>query len=400
MPTLASSLFPSAYRSLLAEIAGDLADLDAGGLRRDLTVLEAVDGSTVRIGDKRLVCWCSNDYLGLSTHPRLIQAAHDAAQKWGVGARASRLLAGSTDLHRQLEARLASWFQAEAAIVYPSGYLANLGTLGSLLSRGDAIFIDRLAHASLWDAARSTGARLRFFGHNDLSHVATLLARASSARRRVIITEGVFSMDGDVPPLAELVEVAQTYDAWVYLDDAHGAFVMGQTGRGSPEAAGVPHERVLYMGTLGKALGAQGGFIVGPELLIRWLHHRARPFIYTTALAVPSVAAALEALRVVDEEPQRRKRLLELASVLRDRLQSLGGVPPGFSPIVPLILGEPNRSLRVAAALFAQGHWAPAIRPPTVPNHTARLRLSVTALHTRDQIEALTHTLRRILEQS
>ena len=203
-----------------------------------------------------------------------------------MGARASRLLAGSTRWHTRLEASLAAWFGSEAAIVYPSGYQANLGTLGALCSSRDIIFVDRLAHASLVDAARATRATLRVFRHNDPAHVAALLARAGGARRRFIVTEGVFSMEGDRAPLAELAELAESHDAMVYVDDAHGAFVVGATGRGTPEAAGLPQARFLYMGTLGKALGCQGGFVVGPTPLIELLRNRARTFIYTTALAV------------------------------------------------------------------------------------------------------------------
>lgn len=234
-----------------------------------------------------MVTWCSNDYLGLSLHPRVIRAACEAAQRWGVGARASRLLAGSTALHAKLEAQLAACFGAEAAIVFPSGYLANLGTISALLGPEDVVLVDRLAHASLIDACRASRARLRVFRHHDVEQVASLLSRSTTARRRMVVTEGVFSMDGDRAPLAQLADVVNAHDALLYLDDAHGAFVLGATGRGSPEAAGVAHGSMIYMGTLGKALGSQGGFVVGSKALVDFLRNRARHFIYATALATP-----------------------------------------------------------------------------------------------------------------
>jgi len=386
---------PSVQAQLLAELSDELTSLEAQGLRRHLTEVEAVDGPLVRIQGKELVCWCSNDYLGLAGHSALSAAAARAAADWGIGSRASRLLAGTTSWHRRLEASLAAYFGAEASIVYPSGYLANMGTLRALLSPEDAVFIDRLAHASLVDAARQTRATLRVFGHNDVSELDGLLRRASRARRRMIVTEGVFSMEGDRAPLQAMAEVAQRHEALVYLDDAHGAFVIGETGRGSPEAAGVPHERFLYMGTLGKGLGCQGGFVIGPRVLIESLHQRARTFIYATALAVPVAAAASEALRLA-AEPQARERLSERAAQLHERLVALGLRPASAGPshIVPVVVGEASRASALAVRLWDRGIWAPAIRPPTVPEGAARLRLSVTALHRAEHVDMLVEALR------
>ena len=395
MPSVA--LLPSATERFLHEIAEELRTLRDDGLFRELTVLEGVDGARVRIGGRELVSWCSNDYLGLAAHPALAEAAARAASEWGVGARASRLLAGTSRWHMQLEAALAAWFGVEAAIVFSSGYLANLGALGSLVSSRDTVVIDRLAHASLVDAVRSTRATLRVFRHNDPGHAAELLSRASTVGRRFLVTEGFFSMDGDAAPLAALADVADRTDALIYLDDAHGAFVAGATGRGSPEAAGVAQERFLYMGALGKALGCQGGFIVGPEVLIHYLRNRARPFIYSTALAVPVAAAAVQALTVLSQEPQRRDVLRERVTRLRDRLAALPGRVEGSSlrasHILPVMLGETARAVAVAGRLRERGCWTPAIRPPTVPEGTARLRLSVTALHSEADIDALGEAL-------
>ncbi len=358
-------------------------------MRRHLRVLASVHGPLATIGSATRVCWCSNDYLGLSVHPALTTAACNAMGQWGVGARASRLLAGTTRLHADLERALAQWFGAEAAIVFASGYLANAGALGTLLSPQDTVVVDRLAHASLIDAARASGARLRAFRHNDPQHAAMVLANEQKARRRVIVTEGVFSMDGDCSPLPALLTVAEQQDALLYLDDAHGAFVLGHQGRGSPEAQRVRSNRLLYMGTLGKALGCQGGFLVGPRAWIDLLQNRARTFIYATALAIPVIAAAHEALRVLRREPQRRARLQMRISQLHAALQRIPNPPTTPSHIVPIILGSTASAQRVAQRLWRAGHWAPAIRPPTVPKGTARLRLSVTALHTPAQIASL-----------
>ena len=388
------SVLPSARERLLQELSEELDALEAAGLRRRLTTIESVDGSRLRLGGRSVVCWCSNDYLGLSTHPALREAASRSAAEWGVGAQASRLLAGTSRWHARLEEALAAWFGAGAAIVFPSGYHANLGTLGSLLAPDDAVFVDRLAHASLVDAARATRATLRVFHHNDIEQLSRLLAQATRARRRFIVTEGLFSMDGDVAPLAELVAVAETHEAMVYLDDAHGAFVSGATGRGSPEAAGVALERILYMGTLGKALGCQGGFVVGPRPLIDYLVNRSRTFIYTTALAIPVTAAAVEALQLLQQEPERMARLRDQVKRLRARCAQLPNVSASSpSQIVPIVVGETRAALDLAQHLWERGHWTPAIRPPTVPEGTARLRVSITALHTEEEIDQLADAL-------
>ncbi|MBI4342897.1 MAG: 8-amino-7-oxononanoate synthase [Candidatus Omnitrophica bacterium] len=387
----------TATQRLLSELTEELVALEAGGLRRQLRTLEAVDGPRVRLEGRELVNWCSNDSLGLSRHPRLAEAAASAAAEWGLGARASRLLSGTTRWHRELEEALARWFGVEAALVYPSGYLANLGALGALCSSQDLIVMDRLSHASLFDAARASRATVRVFRHHDAGHAATLLARGRGARRRLIVTEGVFSMEGDRAPLADLAEAAQAQEALVYVDDAHGAFALGRSGRGSPEAAGLSPERFLYMGTLGKALGCQGGFIIGPRPLIEWLHNRSRPFIYTTALATPVVAAAAAALQVLEEEPHRRLLLEARAQALASRLAALGLPLAAPSHIVPVIAGDAERAVAWSRRLWDRGIWAPAIRPPTVPEGTARLRLSLTALHTEEHLDALIDALKDVL---
>ena len=388
---------------LMQGIGEELIGLRDRDLLRTLTTIEAIRGAEVRLNGRWLVCWCANDYLGLSTHPKVVRAACEAATQWGLGARASRLLAGSTRLHAQLEERVASFFRAEAALVFSSGYLTNLGTLSALLAPEDVVLVDRLAHASLIDACRASRARLRVFPHNDVAELSRLLARlpaprqrslAGQAGRRVVVTEGVFSMDGDRAPLSELLDVVTAHDALLYLDDAHGAFVVGATGRGSPEAAGVSHDAMLYMGTLGKALGCQGGFVVGPRALIEFLQNRARQFIYATALAVPVVAGALEALRLVEDDPSFRTQLSHNIQRFHAHLRSLERlreVAP--SHIIPIIVGSSRRARELSDFLQQRGMWAPAIRPPTVPEGTARLRISLSALHTEPQIDQLAEAL-------
>jgi 8-amino-7-oxononanoate synthase len=380
---------------LRAELSAELAALAQRGLLRRVRRVDAVRGASVRIGGRSVVCWCSNDDLGLSAHPAVTQAAASAATQWGVGARASRLLAGTTACHEQLEAALASWYGAEDAVVFASGYRANLGTLGALGGPKDTILIDRLAHASLVDAARATRAKLRVFRHNEVGHVRRLLAAGQGPGRRLIVTEGLFSMDGDAAPLRELVEVAEAFGALVYVDDAHGAFVRGRRGRGSCEAEGVALERVVYMATLGKALGSQGGVVVGPGTLTSVLRNRARTFIYSTGLSVPAAAAAMAALEVADREPERRQRLWEHSAELARLLAEAGcgPLPRDASHIVPVMLGSAARAMEVGAGLWRAGIWAPAIRPPTVPQGTSRLRLSLTADHTREHLRHLAKVL-------
>ena len=383
---------------LMQALEEDLTRLRDRDLFRSLTTIEEVRGATVRVGGRWLVLWCANDYLGLSMHPEVVQAACEATRRWGVGARASRLLAGSTSLHAELEEHLASFFHTEAAVVFSSGYLANLGTLSALLSTEDVVLVDRLAHASLIEACRASRAAFRVFHHNDADHVRTLLERYPTARRRLVVTEGMFSMDGDLAPLSQLLQVVQSHDAVLYVDDAHAAFVLGATGRGSPEAAGVSHNALIYMGTLSKALGCQGGFVAGSQSLIEFLRNRARTFIYATALAVPVVAAASEALRLANDDPTLRRRVWRNAQHLHERLSRFGGLRNRApSHIVPVSVGSSRRARELSSMLISRGMFVPAIRPPTVPSGTARLRISVSALHTEEQLTQLANALHELL---
>ena len=385
---------------LLQALDEELQGLRDDDLFRRPAAVQARRGMAIQVGGQWGVCFSSNDYLGLSTDPAVTRAAADAAQEWGVGAGASRLLAGTTRWHQALEAELAAWFGAEDALVYSSGYLTNLGALQTLLGPDDLVAIDRLAHASLVEACRASRAKRIVFRHHDLEQLRALLGRYAGRRRRVIVTEGVFSMDGDRTPLAELWQLASEHEAIVYLDDAHAVFAVGATGRGSPERAGVAHRELIYMGALGKALGCQGGFIVGPRTLIDALRNRAKSFIYTTALAKPVAAAACAALKRA-EDPQQRRRLARHAQDLRDRLRALGIIPDRPpSHIVPVVLGASSRAHVVSRELWHRGIFAPAIRPPTVPDGAARLRISLSALHTDEQLRQLSDALAAVLSPS
>jgi len=320
----------------------------------------------------------SNDYLGLAVDPRVTQSAAEAAQQWGSGAGASRLMAGQHEIHAELEAALANFFAQPAALLFPSGYQANLGTLTALAGRDDAIYSDALNHASLIDGARLSRAEVKVYAHNDVAALEALLAEAPEARRRVIVTESVFSMDGDLAPVAALSALAARHGAWLVVDEAHAIGVYGE-GCGVCAAQGVKPD--VLLGTLSKALGSQGGFVACAGAVRDLLVNRARTFIFSTGLAPACAAAALEALKIIRDEPGQGREVLLAAKLLRDALHARDIHAPGEAQIVPVLLGDEALALRVAAGCAARGARVHAIRPPTVPAGTCRLRLSVNALH-------------------
>jgi 8-amino-7-oxononanoate synthase len=326
----------------------------------------------------------SNDYLGLARHPLVITGACRAAQEWGGGARASRLMGGHTGIHARLEATLAQWKQTEAALVFPSGYHANLGVITSLAGSGDTLFCDKRNHASLIDACRlaeSAGSKVRYY--NTPQKLQTLLGKAASGRR-TIVSDTVYSMDGDLADVPILVELAQCYKAILILDDAHGTGTLGEAGCGAWKYF-YPHENVtdvpvVQIGTLSKALGSQGGFVAGSKVLCDWLLNNARPFIYTTGLNPAACGAALSAIEVLQAEPERLARLREVATQLSDGLQQLGyKAPLQPSAILAVILGDAERTVRASEVLLEHGVWCPAVRPPTVPANQSRLRITASA---------------------
>jgi 8-amino-7-oxononanoate synthase len=365
----------------------------AAGLYRSRAVLDSAQGPRVRVDGKDLLAFCSNDYLGLANDPRVVAAFRDGASRWGAGSGASHLVCGHMRVHHELEEALAEFTGRERALVFSSGYAANLGIASALLGRGDALFEDRLNHASLIDGALLSGARLQRFLHNDPASLETRLSRSRAAHRMVAV-DGVFSMDGDEAPLAALADVCDRHDALLLVDDAHGFGVLGETGGGSLEAQGVNDRVELLMGTLGKALGSSGAFVAAESVLIETLIQHARTYIYTTAMPPAAASAALAALRIVREEAWRRQRLACLVQRLRKGLERLGlPLLPSRSPVQPLLLGDARRALEWAAGLRARGLLVPAIRPPTVPQGSARLRITLSAVHEDADVDRLLDAL-------
>ena len=366
----------------MEHLRDELERIRSAGLYRELRPSTGPTDTWVTVDGRRVLVLCSNNYLGLANHPKLIEAAARAAREHGVGAGASRLISGSLAIHHELEERLARFKRTEAALLFPSGYHANIGTITALAGRGDAVFSDALNHASIIDGCRLSGAAVHVYPHADVAALKRLL-HGSTARRRLIVTDSLFSMDGDQAPLREICAIAAARDAMVMVDEAHATGVLGPSGAGVVETLGL-HERVaVQVGTLGKALGCAGAFVAGSRPLVELLVNRARSFIYTTALPPPVAAAAAAALDIVEREPERRQRLLQQAADLRTRLQALGlAVPSSESPILPVIVGESQQALDWSRALLHRGVFVQAIRPPTVRPGTARLRVTVMATHT------------------
>lgn len=368
----------------------------AAGLLRRRRVLDGPQGVHVRVDGREVLSFCSNDYLGLASHPALIQAAQAAAARAGVGSGASHLITGHHRLHHVLEQALARFVGLPRALLFSTGYMANLGMVTALAGRGDALFVDRLNHASLNDAALLSRARLRRYPHADLAALERLLA-TTPARRKLVVTDAVFSMDGDLAPLPELLALCERHDAWLVLDDAHGFGVLGAQGRGSLQHFGLRHPRIVYMATLGKAAGVAGAFVAGEEVLIESLLQNARTYAYTTAHPPLLSAAVLAALELIEKEDWRRARLQALVQALRAGLRLRHWhLADSATPIQPLIIGSNEAAVDVSARLLEQGILVPAIRPPTVPQGSARLRISLSATHTLEDVARLTHALGEI----
>jgi len=371
-----------------------LAELDEQELRRRLVVRGGPQGARIVFDGRELVNFGSNDYLALAADPRLAQAAAEAAQGEGFGGGASPLVTGFGRSHLELQDELADFEQTEAALVFGSGYAANTGTIAALVGPGDVVLPDRKNHASLWDGCRLSRADVRPYPHADVRRLEELLDKSATYRRRLIVTDGLFSIDGDLAPLGELARLARRYQAMLLVDEAHATGVFGHHGRGTCEAAGVQADVDVRIGTLSKALGSVGGFVAGPRKLIDWLVARARSYIFSTALPGPGAAAARAALGIVRQDARPRAELLRRAEGLRDEIGRQGwkiGRPAG--QIVPLIVGTPGRALQLAAQLRERGLLVPAIRPPTVPEGEACVRISLTWGHTPEMIDQLLQAL-------
>lgn len=382
-------------------IEDDLQKLRNEGLFRLRRTFQPLPEGRCLLEGQELINLSSNDYLNLAHDPRLISAAAAALEEMGVGARASALVSGRTVWHARLEQSLADFEGTEAAILFPSGYAANLGVMSAIAGEGDTIYCDRLNHASLVDGCRLAGAKFRVYRHDQLEKLKRELEKQTGTGKTIIVTDSIFSMDGTWTPLVELCELADQYHVCLVIDEAHATGVWGETGRGLAEQLHVESRVTIRIGTLSKGLGAMGGFVAGSVSLIDWLWNRVRTQIYSTALPPAICAAACESLQIIEAEPERRQQLHAQAEFLRQELanRSLLAGATSSGPIIPVILDEPERTMAIAADLQAAGFLVGAIRPPTVPQGTSRLRISVTSAHQRADLErflkALDHSLAR-----
>lgn len=380
------------------DIIDELSRLRAQGLRRTLKLVEGPQGPRVTIAGREVVLMCSNDYLGLASHPMVKQAAISAVERWGAGAGASRLVSGNMEPHVELEERIREFKGAEAALLFNSGYNANLGVITALADRTTDIFSDRLNHASIVDASVLSRARVKRYQNRDLDSLEGLL-KGSTAKRKLVVTDSVFSMDGTLAPLPGIFALAERYGAMLLVDDAHATGVLGKTGRGSLEHFGLMDSpRVIQMGTLGKALGSFGAFVCSSPEIRELLISRARPFIYTTALPPSVCAAAKKAIDIIDENPQLIEKLWENTSTVSKGLDKAGFDTLGSStPIIPVLVGDNAKTMEASAALIEKGVFVQGIRPPTVPEGTARLRVTVTAAHSKEDLDTALSAIREVL---
>jgi glycine C-acetyltransferase/8-amino-7-oxononanoate synthase len=384
----------------MTDVEEHLEELERAALRRRLSLISGPQGPRVLLDGKPVLLLCSNNYLGLADHPRVREAAAEGAMRWGVGAGASRLVSGSMTIHRRLEERLAAFKGAEACVLFGSGYLANVGVIDALAGAGDVVFSDQLNHASIVDGCRLSRAQVNVYRHCDVEHLEWCLRSSRAGGRSLIVTDSVFSMDGDVAPLEEIVELARMYGARVMVDEAHATGALGPGGRGAIAAAGLEGEVDVIVGTLGKALGSYGAYVCAEASTIEYLVNAARPLIFSTAPAPPAVAGALAALELVEARPHRVDRLHIAARVLRGALADEGfAVTPGEMHIVPLVIGDAQSALELSEAAVERGVFAQAIRPPSVPVGSARLRLSVIASHTARELRAAARALAQAARQ-
>jgi 8-amino-7-oxononanoate synthase len=333
---------------------------------------------------KNAINFCSNDYLGLSKHPKVIERAASILKKYGVGAGASRLVSGNFDVHEELESKIAEYEKTQASIVFPTGYMANLGTIQALVGAGDAVIIDRLDHASIVDGARLSGAKLLVYPHKDTDALEKILKKASSFKRKLIVTDHIFSMDGDIAPVNELAALADKYDAMLMVDVAHSTGILDL------DISPKYRNNLIIMGTLSKAVGSLGGFVAGTSGLIDYLRNKARAFIYTTALPPAIAAASVASFEIMMDEPQLKEKLWDNVKYLKDKIKKLGlDIMDTQTQIIPVMIGDSKKAVEISENIYKRGILLTAIRPPTVPKGTARLRLTVSAAHSRGGIEKL-----------
>lgn len=378
----------------------ELEELELRGLVRELREIYTPQGTVLDIDGKEVANFCSNDYLDLASDKRLVAAVKAAADRWGAGAGSSRLIAGNIAIYSELEEELAALKGKERALLFPSGYHANLGLITSVVGKIDAVLSDRFNHASIIDGCRLSGARIRVFDHNDPEHLDHLLAKEKDSRKTLVVTESLFSMEGDIAPLPDIVAVAKKHSAMIAIDDAHATGVLGKNGGGGLEHFGVdPAEVDAVIGTLGKALGSSGAFVAASEKLVSFLVNRARTFIFTTGPFPAASAAAKEALRIVRDEPWRRERVIEIADRTRKAVKDKGLETKSAegSPILPIVVGSADKAMEACNALLQKGIFVQGIRPPSVPAGASRLRITFSAGHTDEQIDRLIKGLLEVL---
>jgi glycine C-acetyltransferase len=382
----------------LGYLAEQIAEWKQAGTYQRLHELESACGAVSRVDGREVINLASNNYLGLTTHPRLVEAAIEAARKYGAGTGAVRTISGTMDLHMELERRIAAFKHVEACVVFQSGFAANSGTVAAILGPEDHIISDELNHASIIDGCRLSKAKIHVFPHRDIEAAERKLAELTSAPgRKLLITDGVFSMDGDIAPLPQLVRIAEKYGAIMMVDDAHASGVLGRNGRGTVDHFGL-HGRVhIQVGTLSKAVGVLGGYVCGSRNLIEYLYHRARPFLFSTSHPPAVTAACLAAFEVLEQEPGRIERLWENTRFFQQQLRA-AGFDLGLSetPITPILVGEAKTAHEFSRLLFEEGVFAVGIGYPTVPRGKARIRTIVTATHTREQLAQAAEAIKRV----
>jgi predicted pyridoxal phosphate-dependent acyltransferase len=366
----------------------EINNMKAKNLYRQLRVLNSAQTARAVVDDKKCILLSSNNYLGITEHPEVKKAALAAIEKWGTGAGGSRLTTGNFQLFSELEKEIADFKHAEAALVFNTGYMANLGIISALTGKEDVIISDELNHASIIDGCRLSSAATRIFAHKDIEQLEDILKSTQNYRRRLIVSDGVFSMDGDIAPLPDMVSLAEKYDALLMVDDAHATGVIGEHGSGSAEYFHLEGRIPVQMGTLSKAIGSAGAYVAGSNELIDYLRNRARSYIFSTALPPAAIGASLAAIKVVRKQPEILQNLWFNAGYLRTALQELGfKLPLGNTPILPVLIGDEAQTMQMAAVLQAKGVFAPGIRQPTVPPGEGRIRVTVMATHTRQDLD-------------
>jgi 8-amino-7-oxononanoate synthase len=378
----------------------DIEYIKKHNLFRSLRLIEGAQGAIGKINGREVIIMCSNNYLGLANHPALIKAGISATKKYGVSAGASRLISGNMIPHEQLEHDIATFKNTQAALVFNSGYHANIGIISAIADKETIVLSDELNHASIIDGIRLSKAQVHIYKHCDANMVEDILKKSNKsvkAKRKLIVTDSVFSMDGDIAPLPELVMLAEKYNALIMIDEAHATGVLGKNGRGAAEMLGVSDKIHIQMGTLGKALGSFGAYVAGSKQLIDYLINRSRPFIFTTALPPAVCAVSSKAIELVQKQPELRQNLQYNINFLKKGLKKIGyKIPDAPTPIIPLIIGDTDKTLQLSSLLLEEGIFVSAIRPPSVPEGTSRLRLTVTATHTRHMLEMVLDAIKRL----